>query len=128
MNGQHQQSPPSPQTTDTPLAYYQPVAITGGTIKWIAGAIASVMMFLAASPVADRWMMPAKDSELKALQGVVELMRQQHMDLQKQMETTRDAMARLTLAVDNVAGVVADLKQTPPKVIERLVPRGRVAR
>lgn len=117
VNGQHQQSQPSPPTTDTPLAYYQPVAITGGTIKWIAGAIASVMMFLAASPVADRWMMPAKDSELKALQGVVETVRTQQTDFQRQMESSRDAIARLVLAVDNLSSIVSDIKNQKPRTI-----------
>lgn len=88
---------------DTPLAYYTPIPITPGTIKWFFGAIVGVIGFLAATPVAERYMMPAKDSDLKSLVLIVDGMR-------TELKDSRDAIARLTLAVDNLSGLVAQMK------------------
>lgn len=107
---QHQQSQPtSPagvppgMSQDTPLAYYTPIAITPGTIKWFFGAMLGIVGFLAATPVAERYMMPAKDSDLQSVRMIVEGMR-------GELKESRDAIARLTLAVDNLSGIVAQMR------------------
>lgn len=88
---------------DTPLAYYTPIAITPGTIKWFFGAMLGIVGFLAATPVAERYMMPAKDSDLQSVRMIVEGMR-------GELKESRDAIARLTLAVDNLSGIVAQMR------------------
>lgn len=98
--------------TDTPLAYYQPIAITPGTIKWVAGAVASVMLFLAGSPIAERYMSPAKQSDLVIMQEIVKT-------LQVGQHEQRTALERLTLAVDNLAGIVTGLQQSAKVVIPK---------
>lgn len=114
MNGM--QPNPAPVSEDTPIAYYQPIAITPGTIKWIVAGIIGAIWSLNAS---GYLFVPAKDSEFKALQTIVETVRTQQDQFRQQMETTRDALSRLTLAVDNMAGLVAELKQRPRTVIQK---------
>jgi hypothetical protein len=109
MNGaqpqvQQQQQPPAVLTPDTPLAYYTPIAITPGTIKWFMGAIVGVIGFLATAPVAERYLNPAKQSDLETLTKVVQV-------IQTGQAESRAALERLTLAVDNLAGIVTEIKQ-----------------
>lgn len=94
---------PPAMSTDTPVAYYTPVAITPGTIKWLAGAIVSIIGFLATAPVAERYMMPAKQADLEILTKVVQV-------LQTGQNDGKLAMERVTLAIDNLAGIVANMK------------------
>lgn len=110
------QPTPAPVTEDTPVAVFAPIAITPAlivsAIKWISGAIVSVIAILTAANGLDRYLLPAKDTDLKALQIVVDAVRQQQADFQKQMESSRDAIARLTLAVDNTAGLIDRLQRS----------------
>lgn len=117
MNGavnQPQASQPLPPGVgvDTPIAYYQPIAITPGTIKWIAGMIGGVMIFLAGSPMAEKYLNPAKQSDLVLMQEIVKT-------LQIGQTEQRDALQRLTLAVDNLSGIVAGMQQTARAVVPR---------
>ncbi len=105
MNGQQaQQQQPAALTTDTPIAYYQPIAITPGTIKWVIGAVVGIIGFLASAPVAERYLNPAKQSDLETLARVVQV-------IQTGQAESREALNRLTLAVDNLAGIVTEIKQ-----------------
>jgi len=98
---------------ETPLAVYTPVAITATTIKWFLGTIAGTIAVLAASPIADRYMMPAKDSDLQNVIAIVETLR-------TEQAKNRDVIARLTVAVDNLSGVVDQIKPlTKGKVLRR---------
>lgn len=108
-NGEMQQQQPGlpqnqpPLGHDTPIAYYTPVPITPGTVKWFFGAIVGIMGVLATSPIAERWMMPAKDSDLQQVRAIVETLR-------AEQEKSREAISRLTLAVDNLSGIVNSMK------------------
>lgn len=106
MNGQQQPQPPQTATVpvmdaNTPVAYYQPIAITPATIKWIAGAVVAALALMP-SGFLDRYMLPAKDSEVQALTAIVKV-------LQQGQQETSDAVKRLTLAVDNLSGIVDKL-------------------
>jgi len=117
MNG----TQPQGQTTtvpvmdaNTPVAYYQPIAITPATIKWIAGAVVAALALMP-SGFLDRYMLPAKDSEVQALTAIVKVLQQGQQD-------TSDAVKRLTLAVDNLSGLVdrmQTLKNAAPKLKTR---------
>jgi hypothetical protein len=89
------------QIEHTPLAYYQPIAITPAVIKWIVGGVIAAIWSLQASG----WLfLPAKDSELQALVRVVQT-------VQSAQDESRKAVERLTLAVDNLSGLVAEIKR-----------------
>lgn len=88
---------------ETPIAYYTPIAITPSTIKWFIAATVSIMGFLASAPIAERYLMPAKDSDLQAYVRIVETLR-------SEQEKSREAISRLTLAVDNLSGIVNSMK------------------
>jgi len=117
MNG----TQPQGQTTtvpvmdaNTPVMYYQPIAITPATIKWIAGAVVAALALMP-SGFLDRYMLPAKDSEVQALTAIVKVLQQGQQD-------TSDAVKRLTLAVDNLSGLVdrmQTLKNAAPKLKTR---------
>lgn len=111
MNGLAQPSAspgvPPGMTTDTPIAYYTPIAITPATIKWFLGAIVGIIGFLATAPVAERYMMPAKQADLEVLTKVVQV-------LQTGQNDGKLAMERVTLAIDNLSGIVAGMKNAPP--------------
>lgn len=111
-NGQHQAHEVQPQPVapsypamgqETPLAYYTPIAITPGTIKWFIGATVGIMGMLASAPIAERYLMPAKDSDLQGIIRIVDSMR-------ADQEKSREAISRLTLAVDNLSGLVNTMK------------------
>lgn len=112
MNGQTQQPQPVPMSDSTPLAYYQPVAITPGTIKWVAACVVGLVGFLASAPIAERYINPAKNSDLQALTAIVQV-------IQTSQKESHDALARLTMAVDNLSGIVAGLKQTAAVVVPK---------
>jgi hypothetical protein len=109
MNGMHPSQPePTRQSypamsETTPLAVYTPVAITAGTIKWFLGGVLGLIAFLAGTPIAERYMMPAKDSDLKSLVAIVDTMR-------NDLKESREAISRLTQAVDNLSGIVNSMK------------------
>jgi hypothetical protein len=113
---------PAPSGMDTPIAVYQPVTITPNTIKWLATAIASVMIFLAGSPVFERWVNPAKQSDLEGLSAVVRILSKGQDDIKAIQENSNRAMERLTLAVDNLSGVVDSLKKEHSQITEDYIP------
>lgn len=94
---------PPGMTQDTPIAYYTPIAITPGTIKWFMGATVGIIGFLAASPVAERYMMPARDSDLQSVRVLVDTLR-------AEQQQSRDAISRLTVAVDSLSGLVTRMQ------------------
>lgn len=110
---------------DTPLAVVNPITITPALamsmIKWVSGAVVSVVAILSASNGLDRYLKPARDSEFQTLRSAFEL-------VQKEQAQSRDALTRLTTAVDNLAGIVNGISQAPQQ-IQRALPRaqGRAA-
>lgn len=110
-NGQHHtQAQPQPEPPrypamgpETPVAYYTPIAITPSTIKWFIAATVGIMGFLASAPIAERYLMPAKDSDLQNYVRIVEAMRDEQ-------SKSRDSIARLTVAVDNLSGIVNQMR------------------
>lgn len=93
--------------------------------RQIIGAFTAIGTFIVTAFTAGWLFLPARDSDLKTLQGIVEIVRQQHADFQRQHEASRDALARMTVAIDNLSYVVEGLRQAPPKVIERVLPSPR---
>ena len=95
--------------------------------RQIIGAFTAIGTFIVTAFTAGWLFLPARDSDLKTLQGVVEIVRQQQQDFQRQLEASREAVVRMTMALDNLSGVVEGLRQTPPKVIEKIIqaPRAR---
>ena len=79
------------------MAYYQPSVITLATVRWIVGGIIGGIW----SMYAAGWLfLPAKQSDLHALTQVVQT-------LDTAQKESRDAIARLTVAVDNLSGIVS---------------------
>jgi hypothetical protein len=98
MNGVTPQPMGVPATMgpDTPLAYYQPTVITLATVRWIVGGIIGAIW----SMYAAGWLfLPAKQSEFEALTKVVQT-------LDNAQKDSRQALERLTVAVDNLSGLV----------------------
>jgi hypothetical protein len=95
-----------PMTDATPLAYYQPFAITPSTIKWFGGMVCAIIVTLHGSG----WLfMPAKQDDMTALTRIVQT-------LQQGQAETNKAVERLTVAVDNLSGIVDGVKQATKQV------------
>lgn len=113
---QQQQQPAFDQTT---LAVFQPIAITPALIitmvKWISGAVVAVVGILSAANGFERYMLPAKDSELKLWVEVVK-------GVQTAQSEQKQSMDRLTMAVDNLAGIVAEVRQAS-QAIKNVAPK-----
>ena len=119
MNGRtHEPQPIQPMTADTPVAYYQPVAITPMTIKWIAGSILGIIGFLATAPIAEKYVNPAKATDLETLTRVVQI-------VQTGQAETSKAVERLTVAVDNLASLVDEVRRNGAK-LKNAAPRVRI--
>lgn len=117
MNGavnQPQVSQPLPLGVgmDTPIAYYKPIEITPGLIKWFMGCTVALMGFLASAPMAERYLNPAKQSDLAVIQEIVKT-------LQTGQSEQRVALDRVVLALDNLSGLVAGMQQTARAVVPR---------
>jgi hypothetical protein len=117
LNGQYQQQtvsaappPPPGSMMDVPIAYYTPVAITPNTIKWFMGAMVGIIGFLAASPVAERYLNPAGAKDLDGLGKIVQV-------IQTSQQEQKLAMERMTMAIDNLSGIVAEIRTTSQKVV-----------
>jgi hypothetical protein len=116
--GERPRVPPVAMTSETPVAYYQPIAITPGTIKWVAGLLVGGLVFLSGLPAAERYMRPAPQSEMDSLSKVVQILQQGQSETQKAVE-------RLTIAVDNLSGIVAELKSASGKKMAVPTPKLR---
>ena len=84
---------------NTPVIHVQPITISLAQVRWavfgIIGAIWSLY-------TADYLYRPAKATDLEAIARVV-----QTLDIAQ--KESRDAVSRLTLAVDNLSGIVSRL-------------------
>lgn len=99
MNGVVPQAA-QPLNDQTPVAYMQPFVITPASIRWIVGgAIAAIWSLY----TADFIYRPAKATDLETLTKVVQV-------IQTGQAETAKAVERLTLAVDNLSGIVADIR------------------
>jgi hypothetical protein len=111
------QQPPdaynAPQPTETAVVKID-LGLSG---RQILGAFTALGTFLVTAFTAGWLFLPARDSDLKTLQGVVEIVRQQQLDFQRQLESSRDAMARMTMAIDNLSGKIQDLQERSKRAI-----------
>jgi hypothetical protein len=88
------------------------LGLTGAQVLAALGGLATIIT----TGLTAGWLfLPAKDSDLKATQALVEIVRGEQRD-------SRATIARLTQAVDNLAGIVAAMKDAPPIVVERVAP------
>jgi hypothetical protein len=129
MNGQHDLSaspPPAHQPVlngDTPVAYYTPIAITPNTIKWVFAAIVAALTLMPAG-LLDRYLMPARQSELDQWVKVVQVLQQGQKDISETVAKVSVAVERVTLAVDNLAGIVEGIRQTQ-QAVRAVVPKAK---
>lgn len=114
-----------PPMAEQPLAVINPIQITPGVIKWVVGMIASVIMFLAASPVAERYLNPAKQSDLEAISILVKVLQEGQTVMKTAQNEQRVALERLTLAVDNLSGIVDGLKVPTQAAVRAVAPSRR---
>lgn len=109
---------------DMPLAVVNPITVTPALViamvKWISGAVVAVVAVLTAGNGIDRYLMPARDSEFQTLRSAFEV-------VQKEQAQSRDALQRLTTAVDNLSGIVDRIANTP-RQLERLAPKAAAGR
>jgi hypothetical protein len=95
-------------TENTPIAYYQPIAITPALIKWVCGTIIAAFSY----GLAAGWVfMPAKDTDVKELRTIVEMIRADQQAHNKSMEEFRTTLAGIRLAVEDVQQVSKRLQQ-----------------
>jgi hypothetical protein len=87
------------------------------TSKQLLAGVMAVCTLIGSGAFGGWLFMPARATDLDALKGIVELVR-------TEQQTNKEAIQRMTQAVDNLAGVVDGLRQAPPRVIER-VPASR---
>lgn len=112
MNGTGQSSYPG-LGSQLPTNEQPVVTINLGlSAKQILAGFGGLSAAIATATTAGWLFLPAKNSDLQAVKAVVEIVR-------SEQQTSRDAVARLTVAVDNLAAVVEGLRQAPPRVIER---------
>ena len=89
-------------TGGPPIVTINQINLTGKQIVSIGSMLIGAIM----SAYAAGWLfLPAKQAEFEALNKVVVVM-------QQQLNESRQAINRLTLAVDNMSGIVAGLKNT----------------
>jgi hypothetical protein len=111
-------SVPPAMTPDTPILQIAPLALSTAQLRWMFGAIIGGIW----SAYLAGWLfLPAKDSDVQSLRGVVQI-------VQQEQEKSRDTLNRLTLAVDNLSGIVDRLSNAPRQELERLVPRAAAKR
>lgn len=105
---QQQQEPPA--YDQTALAVFQPVVITpaliGSAVKWISGAVVAVVGIMSAANGFERYMLPAKDSDLKLWVEVVK-------GVQQAQGEQKQSIDRLTLAVDNLSSEISIMRKAP---------------
>jgi hypothetical protein len=90
-----------------PAVTINQIQLTGRQIMALGSAVIGAIM----SAYGAGWLfMPAKDSDLKSLVQIVTTM-------QQQTDANRQAVERLTLAVDNLSGLVEGI--TPKRTLTR---------
>ncbi len=128
MNGQHapapQDYPPREFTASTPLATYQPIAITANTIKWIIGGAIAALLAMPDGMI-DRYVNPAKQKDMEALQVIVRTLQEGQHQIKTAQDNANRAVERLTLAVDNLAGIVESVKSAPRQAVQAVVPKAK---
>lgn len=114
--GQHYQAP-VPNGITSPLGTGEPAAAPVVTFQQVALTAAQIRnLFLGAvglisAGISAGWLfMPAKEADLKAVTAIVETLR-------TEADQNREAVTRLTVAVDNLSRLVSDLSDRPPAVI-----------
>lgn len=83
----------------TPIAYYQPIAITPALIKWFA---ISIMAALSYGVGTGLLFMPAKDTDLQELRKVVEAIRAEQVEQRTAFKEFTTAVTGLKVAVEDV--------------------------
>lgn len=86
-------------TEHTPIAYYQPIAITPALIKWFAITIMAALSYGVGTGLL---FMPAKDTELQTLRQVVEAMRKEQQEQHGMFKELSTAIGGIKIAVDDV--------------------------
>lgn len=106
------------------LIRISPINLSGAQL-W--GVIAAIFGAAWSAYIGGALFLPAKDSDLKALTAVVQQLSGAQQQAQKEAaERAREAAERgqrLTVALDNLSAVVENLKNAPPRTIERYLPR-----
>jgi len=100
-----------PAADGAPLLTINQIQLSSGQIRWIMGAVIAALGALGS---AGYLFMPAKDVELKALNAVVET-------IKDESRQQRETITRLTVAVERITEVVAELRDKPepaPQVIQ----------
>lgn len=106
---------PVVMSQDTPIAYMQPLAITPGLIRWVCVTIIGAIWSLYAAG----WLfLPAKQDDVTKLTSIVQV-------LQTGQNDAKLAVERLTLAVDNLSGLVNELRQNGAKKMRVPMPKVR---
>jgi hypothetical protein len=111
-------SVPNVMTPEQPILQIAPMALSTAQLRWLAGAVIGGIW----SAYAAGWVfLPAKDSDVQSLRSVITI-------VQQEQEKSRDTLNRLTLAVDNLSGLVDRISTAPRQELERLVPRAAAKR
>jgi len=111
----------------------RPIVIAPSTLRW---AFASVMAVLALMPngFADRYLKPAAQSELDQWVKVVQVLQQGQKEIadtvgKLQRDTVEmvgkvsTSVERVTVAVDNLSGIVTELKNAPKQAVRAVTPK-----
>jgi hypothetical protein len=108
MNGTGQHLAPSAgDEVTTPLVTINQISLTSGQI-WKIGSV--IIGSIISAYGAGYLFLPAKQSELEALTKLV-------VTIQEAQSRNAESVNRLTVAVDNLSGIVTDIKNKPPITI-----------
>lgn len=120
----------------SPLISVSPITLTGAQLRWILVTILGAIW----SAYAAGWLfLPAKDADVKALTVVVQSLattvealkvNQQaaQADQKEAVRVAREERKDLVESVDALSTIVADLKNAPPRTIERYIQRPTATR
>lgn len=102
-----------PGMADTPLISIAPVSLSLAQLRWVVGGVIGAIW----SAYVGGWLfLPAKDADLQSLRGSFEI-------VQAEQKQARDALVRLTTAVDNLSGIVDRLGSAPQQIQRMVSPR-----
>jgi hypothetical protein len=110
------QQPPdaynAPQPTETAVVKID-LGLSG---RQILAGFTAICTFLVSAAAAGWVFLPARQTDLEAVSAIVRV-------VQQEQTKNQEIVSRLVLAVDNLASVVDQLKNAPPRTIERYLPR-----
>jgi hypothetical protein len=111
------QQVPTDSAAGVPIVTFNQITLTSGQLMRLVAAVVTLI----GGGAAGGWLfMPAKETDLKALNAVVETIKDESAQ-------QREAIGRLVVAVERITDTVAELRDKPPAVVQVPAPTVRRA-